>query len=594
MDINTRLIRAREEMAKRNLDAFIVLTSDPHGSEYTADHWKFREYLSGFNGSAGTLLVMQQYVGLWTDSRYYIQAEKQLRGTPIELFREGQPGVPDYVSYITYILPSGSRVGVDGRTISQVEYQRISEILDKYNIRLEIHHVDFIENVFYQRPPMPTDELTEVNPIVACTTRREKIDIVRKMMNEKKVSHYIISALDDIAWLINLRGSDVEYNPVFYAYMVISPEEEHLYIDPHKLSRVVSNRLAEDGIKMSLYDHFINNLRNLPKESTVYYDPTKVSALAVAQLPNSVVRVEGRSLVGEIKSHKTEAEIANIRSVHIRDGVAMVQLLNWIEKEVASGNRITELDIAEKQRLLRMAQPRSMCESFAPIVAVDANAAIVHYSPSIETNTALTSDSILLIDSGGHYADGTTDITRTIALGEISAEFKRAYTYVLKSHIALASAVFPKGAYGIQLDAVARQPMWKAGLNFGHGTGHGVGYCLNVHEAPYGIRSSFTDSRFDEGILVSDEPGVYIEGKFGIRIENLIFSQPMPETPFGKFIKFETITLCPIDTRPVDVDLLTEEERLWLNDYHKTVYARLAPKLNGDDLDWLQNATREI
>ena len=593
-DINVRLLRAREEMIKRNLDAFIIFTSDPHGSEYTADHWKFREYLTGFNGSAGTLLIMQQYIGLWTDSRYYIQAEKQLQGTPVELFRDGVSGVPDYVSYMTYILPSGARVGVDGRTISYSEYQRVKSELGKFNISLDIYHEDFIDKVFYRRPKLPADEVTEVNPVLACTTRREKIDLVRQAMAQKKVSHYIITALDDIAWLINLRGSDVDYNPVFYAYMVISPEEEHLYIDPHKLSRVVSKRLAEDGIKMSLYDHFIGNLQNLPHEATVYYDPHRASALTVAQLPVSVVGVEGRSIIGEIKSHKTEAEIANIRSVHVRDGVAMVQLLRWIEQEVADGHRLTELDVAEKQRVLRMAQPQSMCESFAPIVAADANAAIVHYSPNIETNTEITPDSIVLIDSGAHYADGTTDITRTLALGRITDDFRRAYTYVLKSHIALATAVFPRGTYGIQLDAVARQPLWKVGLNYGHGTGHGVGYCLNVHEAPYGISSRFTDSVFDEGILISDEPGVYVEGQFGIRIENLIFTKALLDSQFGHFIHFETITLCPIDVRPIDIDLLSPDERQWLNQYHQMVYSRLSPFLDGPDLDYLQRTTRGI
>ena len=383
--VNERIMRVRDLMEKRGLDAFLVLTEDPHGSEYPANHWKFREYLSGFNGSAGVLLITKQHVGLWTDSRYYLQAEKQLRASSIELFKQGTPGVPDYVSYLTYILPSGSVVGVDGFTLSYGKYKEMRRELDAFDIRIN-YKVDFHEDVFAPRESLPLNEVTEMLPDVAGLTRIEKVAKVREEMIKNNVTHYIVSALDDIAWLTNLRGTDVDYNPVFYAYMIITHEEEHLYINPHKLTSTISKRLAEDGIKVSLYDHFEKNLGNLSDGSIVYYDKQRASVRNIYALPDNVKKIGGESLISKLKGRKSATELKHIDLVHERDGVAMVRFLYWLERAMELNTRLTEMDIAEELLSFRRDQEYFMGESFGTISAYGSNAAIVHYTPTIETN----------------------------------------------------------------------------------------------------------------------------------------------------------------------------------------------------------------
>lgn len=590
--VNERIMRVRDLMEKRGLDAFLVLTEDPHGSEYPANHWKFREYLSGFNGSAGVLLITKQHVGLWTDSRYYLQAEKQLRASSIELFKQGTPGVPDYVSYLTYILPSGSVVGVDGFTLSYGKYKEMRRELDAFDIRIN-YKVDFHEDVFAPRESLPLNEVTEMLPDVAGLTRIEKVAKVREEMIKNNVTHYIVSALDDIAWLTNLRGTDVDYNPVFYAYMIITHEEEHLYINPHKLTSTISKRLAEDGIKVSLYDHFEKNLGNLSDGSIVYYDKQRASVRNIYALPDNVKKIGGESLISKLKGCKSATELKHIDLVHERDGVAMVRFLYWLERAMELNTRLTEMDIAEELLSFRRDQEYFMGESFGTISAYGSNAAIVHYTPTIETNKLIENRGFLLLDSGGQYVDGTTDLTRTISLGELTEMEKRDYTLVLKGHIALATQQFPEGTRGVHLDTIARMSMWQEGLDYGHGTGHGVGYFLSVHEGPQKIAKIDNGNAIEEGMLTSNEPGLYRADKYGIRIENLTVCEKSVETEFGSFLRFKTVTLCPIDTKPIVVEMLTDKELQWLNDYHKMVRERLAPYLNiyPDELKWLENAT---
>lgn len=593
--VNERIIKVRDMMERRGLDAFLVLTEDPHGSEYPATYWKFREFLSGFNGSAGVLLITRQHVGLWTDSRYYLQAEKQLRGSSIELFRQGTPGVPDYVSYLTYILPSGSVVGVDGFTLSYGKYKEMRKQLDAFDIRINFK-VDLHEDAFVPREMLPMDEVTEMLPDVAGLSRTEKIALVRELMIKNNVTHYIVSALDDIAWLTNLRGTDVEYNPVFYAYMIITHEEEHLYINPHKLTTMISRRLDEDGIKVSLYDHFEKNLGNLPEGSVVYYDNQRASVRNIYALSDNVKKIGGNSLIGKLKGCKSAIEVKHIDSVHTRDGVALVRFLYWLSKAMDLNTRLTEMDIAEELLSFRKDQPYFMGESFGTISAYGSNAAIVHYSPTIETNKIVEPKGFLLLDSGGQYVDGTTDLTRTIAMGELTEQQCRDYTLVLKGHITLSTQQFPEGTRGVQLDTLARMAMWQEGIDYGHGTGHGVGYFLSVHEGPQRIAKEDNGNAFEEGMLTSNEPGIYREGRYGIRIENLMMCEKAVDSDFGRFLKFRSVTLCPIDTKPIIVDMLTDKELEWLNSYHEIVREAIMPYLDNypEEQAWLAEATKPL
>ena len=588
MNTNDKLIKLRSLMALHGLDAFVIFSEDPHGSEIPAEHWRFREYISGFNGSAGTIVVTRNHAGLWTDSRYFIQAEKQLRGSSIELHKMGVPGVPDYVSYLTYLLPSGSKVGLDGFTISISSYRHLFRTLANFDIELDCRY-DFADDLFAARPPLPTADVRLVEKAYEGLTRQEKIKAVRQKMAERDATHYLVASLDDIAWLTNMRGSDVAYNPVFYAYMIITPDEEHLYIDPHKLTSTVSKQLEEDGLKVSLYEHYKRNLGNIPEGSRVYYDPKRANACNVLALSKGCIKLEGPSLISQIKACKTDFEMRNITNAHVRDGVALVKAMRWIEENIGQ-TRVTEMDVAAKIGEMRAQDSHYISESFEPIVAYADHAAIVHYTPTIETNAALERSGLLLMDTGAQYVDGTTDITRTVALGDISAEEMMHYTLVLKGHIALATAIFPEGTKGIQLDTFARQNMWRYGIDYGHGTGHGVGYCLNVHEGPQSISKRDEGVAMELGMLTSNEPGIYVEDSHGIRIESLTVCSLAKKTEFGNFYGFKTVTLFPIDLKPVVRDMLTPLEVKWINAYHERVLSTLSPYLEGADLEWLQKA----
>lgn len=589
---NDRLIQVRTEMSRLGLDALIVRTEDPHCSEYPAEHWKFREYLSGFNGSAGVLVITKQHIGLWVDSRYYIQAEKQTRGISIEVFKDGMPGVPSYIDWLTYTLPSDSTCGIDGFTVPYAEYLKIEKKLADFGIKME-YVVNIIDELYLARTELPLDEVTEMDFSLNQKTRQEKLAQVREEMLKLNATHYLLSSLDDIAWLTNLRGTDVPYNPVFYAHVIITPTEEHLYINPHKLTSIISKRLDEDGIKVSLYDHFEKNVSNLPSGARVLYDPNKMNARVVKALRDDVIKVEAPSVVEALKAVKTENEIKHITSAHIKDGVAMVNFLHWLQWAYAT-EELTELSVADKLLEFRKQQEGFLCESFGAISAFGENAASCHYAPTIETNTRI-GDGFLLMDTGGQYVGGTTDITRTIAMGAIND--KQAcvdYTLVLKGHIAISRAIFPEGTHGSQLDTLARAAMWQNQIDFGHGTGHGVGFNLNVHEGPQRISKRDNGSEIKAGYVTTDEPGIYREGKWGVRIENVVVCKEVGQSEFGRFLGFYPITMCPIDKRPIVVEMLTQEEKEWLNDYHSIVYETLSPLVSEEVREWLKGATEAI
>ncbi len=593
LSVNEKIIKMREHMAHCGVDAMIILTEDPHGSEYPANYWKFREFLSGFNGSAGTFLITHNHAGLWVDSRYYIQAEKQIRDTSIELFKSGLPHVPDYITYLTNVMPSGSVVGIDGFTLPAETFKTIKKKLSDFGIKLN-YKVDIVNDVFAPREKLPLDEVIEMDPSIAGLDRLQKVELLRHEMLKNNISHYLVTALDDVAWLTNLRGNDVEYNPVFYAYMLVTPTEEHLYIDPHKLSSIISRRLNEDGIKLTFYDHFEKNMANIPTDARVFYDPQTTNTRIAHTLPKTVVRVEGRSYITTLKGRKSPDEINHMYASHVRDGVALVRFLHWLDTSVGK-HRITELDVANKLLSFRKQNELFVSESFEAIAAYGANAAIVHYSPSIESNAELKPEGLLLLDTGAQYADGTTDITRTIALGPVSEQAKRDYTLVLKGHIALATAIFPEGTRGVQLDVLARATMWREGIDYGHGTGHGIGFCLNVHEGPQRISKVDNGVALVPGMITSNEPGIYREGQHGVRIESIVVCQQAEKTNFGQFLNFRTITLCPIDTRPIIKEMLTSAEIDWLNNYHSMVRATLHDLLpTTDEQLWLDNATKAI
>ncbi len=579
-------------MALYGIDAYIVYTQDPHNSEYPADHWKFREYLSGFNGSAGTLVVTKNHAGLWTDSRYFIQAEKQLRGSCVELHKMFQPGVPDYVTYLTYLLPSGSTVGVDGFTMTLTEYRNLKHKLGNFGIEMNIK-LDFASEIFMQRPKLPSDEVWLVPKQYEGHTRQEKVAAVREEMKRLGATHYLVSALDDVAWVTNMRCSDVEFNPVFYAYMVITMDEEHLYIDPHKLTKEISMQLENEGLTLSLYEHYERNLGNIPANARVYFDPDQLNSRCAQALPADCVKIEGRSIITHQKAIKTDFEIQNFKNAHVRDGVALVKFARWMLENVGK-IRMTEMSLCERLTAERAKQDLYISDSFGTIMGYGSNGAIVHYEPTIESSAEVEPHGLLLIDSGGQYMDGTTDITRTFAMGPITDKEKLHYTLTLKGTIGLAMSIFPEGTRGTQLDTFCRQAMWRYGIDYGHGSGHGVGYCLNVHEAPQNLSKKPIDVAIEKGMVTSDEPGIYVEGSHGCRVENVTVCVEAKKTSFGTFLCFETITMFPIDTAPIIVDMLTPQELKWLNDYHKQVYETLAPHLDGEDLEWLRQATLPI
>lgn len=588
-EISERIARLREELRREHLSAFIFPTSDPHNSEYTAEHWKGREWISGFNGSAGTAVVTLDKAALWTDSRYFIAAEEQLQGTEFQLMKLKVEGTPSIAEWLGRELKDAAdkAVGIDGMVNSTNSIKElISDLRTQGGITLRTNF-DPLERIWQDRPAIPENPVV-IHPLeYAGEPTREKLVRIRKALREKHADGMLMAALDDIAWTLNLRGSDVHCSPVFVSYLLISTTEVTLYINKVKLTPEVMSYLQAEGVGVKPYNQVKQGLKDY-FEYNILLDGNEVNYTLYKTVEREIV--DASSPVPLMKAVKNEREIAGFRSAMLKDGIAMVKFLKWLKPAVEAGGQ-TEISVERKLTALKAEQPLFRGLSFDTIVGYEEHGAIVHYEAIPETDTTLHPKGLLLIDSGTQYQDGTTDVTRTIALGPLTEEQKRVYTLVLKGHIDLQLLHFPDGASGTQLDAIARRPLWQAGMNFLHGTGHGVGCYLNCHEGPHQIRMEWIPARLQAGMTVTDEPGVYLGGRFGVRIENTLLVVPAEETECGRFLGFETLTLCPIETSPIIKELMTPEEIQWLNDYHTMVYERLSPYLNEDEKAWLRKAT---
>lgn len=583
----------RLEMLRRlftsPIEAFIISSSDAHMSEYVAPHWEARKWFSGFTGSAGTLVITSKEAALWTDSRYFLQATEQLDGTGICLQKEMLPETPSIPAYLGSKLKPGDAVGIDGSTFSVTQVRTLETELVNYGIRI-ICRNELIDQAWPERPAIPENPVFLYPIEFSGKSVSEKIAEIRTHMNPDTA--LMVSALDEIAWTLNLRGNDIKCNPVFVSYLIITNDEVHLFINPDKLNSKTTAYLTDERVCIHHYKDIYAFLNQLQSDNLIL-SPDK-TAYSIYQAVSPACHIlEKDSPINLLKAVRNKTEIDGIHQVMIQDGVALVKFLKWLEEEVPGG-KVTEISASDRLRAFRAEHPLYRGDSFDTIAGYKEHAAIVHYCASQESNIALRPEGFLLLDSGGQYLNGTTDITRTIALGTLNEEEKEDYTLVLKGHINLAMAKFPFGTRGAQLDVLARMPLWERGMNFLHGTGHGVGHFLNVHEGPQSIRMNENPVFLHPGMLTSNEPGIYKAGKHGIRIENLILTVPYKEGMFGNYLQFETVTLCPICTKGIRKDMLTEAEINWLNTYHEKVYTLLAPELNESEKSWLQQATQRI
>ncbi len=592
MNTNEKLSALRKNMKKRGLDAYIIPSSDPHKSEYVTKRYESRKWISGFTGSAGTIVVTENESGLWTDGRYYIQAEEELLASEVKLFKMMQPGVPSYTDWLCKSLNAGDCVGFDSSVFSVDEVKRMKKKFSLSGISINGEH-DIIDEIWSDRPHMPSDEVFVHDLRYAGLSLVQKMEKVRVKMSESGLDFYIMSSLEDIAWLFNLRGSDVKNNPVFMAYALIGKEYAALFVEKKKLTESVESYLYENGVEIKGYSKIEKAIKNIEKGKNVFFDPKKVNWSLYESLPKSCRVLNGEDIVENMKAVKSEPEIQNIKNCQIRDAVAMAKFLYWLDSNVES-DKMSEMSASDKLEGFRRQQDFFVGTSFDTICAYKDHAAKMHYSASESSQYKLDTEGFLLVDSGGQYLDGTTDITRTIVLGSLTKEQKRDFTLVLKGHIALASLKFLYGATGSNIDIIARQAMWKEGIDYKCGTGHGLGYFLSVHEGPQRISQAVNNIVLEEGMLLTNEPGIYREGSHGIRTENTLLVKKAQQTEFGQFMEFETISYCPIDIRAIDVDLLSDEERTWLNSYHKMVCDKISDYLDKDERKWLETMTNEI
>lgn len=591
-EINQRLESLREVMRREHLSAFIFPSTDAHQSEYVADHWQGRTWISGFNGSAGTAVVTMKSAALWTDSRYFLAAEEQLKGTEFQLMKlkiEGTPTISEWLAQ--ELQDENAEVGLDGMVNSYHETMGLIADLRKSGGITVRTNFDPLGLIWTDRPAIPANPV-EIQPMeFAGESVASKISRIRTALRQRHADGMLISALDDIAWTLNLRGTDVHCVPVFVSYLLISSQQVSLYVDSAKINDEVKAYLTENGISLYPYNKVAEGLERY-SEYNILLDGDETSYFLWKTVKCQEI-IAGNSPVPAMKAQKNDREIAGFRQAMLRDGVAMVKFLRWLKPAVEAGGQ-TEISIDRKLTSLRAEQHLFRDISFDTIAGYQAHGAIVHYEATPETDVALKPEGLILIDSGAQYQDGTTDITRTIALGPVTEEMKHVYTLVLKGHIQLELAKFPDGASGTQLDALARECMWREGYNYLHGTGHGVGACLSVHEGPHQIRMEWKPTPLRAGMTVTDEPGLYLSGKFGVRIENTLLIKDYQTTEFGKFLQMESLTLCPIDLTPVDFSMLQPEEIEWLDTYHRDVFEKLSPYLEGEDLEWLREATRPV
>jgi Xaa-Pro aminopeptidase len=589
--IQQRLGVFRDEMRKAGVAACIIPGTDPHASEYIADYWKEREWISGFDGSAGTAVVTINEAGVWTDSRYFLQGSEQLKGTGFELMKMGLPETPDILSWLAQVLKPGEKVAVNPQMFSLNSFASMEKELTVNGLQLV--SIDIPAAAWTDRTPLPADPFFVFSAEKAGRTCTEKIQAVRVEIQKAHADVFVMSALDDIAWLFNIRGRDVAYNPVVIAYAMLDDKNCTLYLDKEKLTEETAAYLAGENVTVKPYQAIYEDLKALSLKSKVLVDGAKLNQSLYEAIPKSCPKVNQMSPVFKLKALKNDMELAGIRKAMLKDGVALTRFFMWLEANVA-GATLSEVSIAEKLAGFRAEQGDFFGESFGTIAGFAGHGAIVHYRADAGSDALLTPDNILLLDSGGQYLQGTTDITRTITLGNTTPQQKTDFTLVLKGHIALGSAKFPVGTRGSQLDILARKAMWDLGINYGHGTGHGIGHFLNVHEGPQSIRMEENPITLQPGMILSNEPGLYRSNQYGIRTENLVRVHESVTTEFGQFLEFETLTLFPIDKNLIEISMLTQQELVWLNNYHQEVYTKLAQLLTPDEQAWLKDKTSAL
>ena len=591
------LEKLRDCMKEYGIDAYIIPSSDSHQSEYVGEYFKSRAYISGFTGSAGTLVVTMEEAGLWTDGRYFIQAENQLKNTGIKLFKMGEEGVPTTKEYLCDKMANNSTLGFDGRLISANEGKTLQEALKDKNINIKYEY-DLVDKVWEDRPLLSTEKAFLLDVKYAGETFSSKLIRLRNEMKLKGATTHIITTLDDIAWLFNIRGRDVKYTPVVLSYSLITIDKVYLFIDDNKLNDEIINELNKENVIIKPYNDIYEFVKTIDEKENVLLDDEKVNYSIYNNLPNEVKKINGLNPTMNFKAVKNSIELENIRNSHLKDGIAFTKFMYWLKNSVGKVE-ISEISAAEKLESLRREQDGFIEPSFATIAGYKEHAAMMHYSATPETDYKLEPSDLFLIDSGGQYFDGTTDITRTIALGEISDELKKHFTAVVRGMINLSMAKFLYGVKGYNLDILARRPMWNLGIDYKCGTGHGVGFLGTIHESPNGFRWRIVPQRLEtatleEGMVTTNEPGIYIEGSHGIRIENELITKKAEKNEYGQFMEFEVVTFAPIDIDAIDVNELNREERDYLNNYHKLVYDKVSPFLTKEECDWLKEYTREI
>lgn len=593
-----RLALLRAAMRQAQIDALMIPSADPHLSEYLPERWQGREWASGFTGSVGTLIVTPEFAGLWTDARYWTQAEQQLAETGIQLMKLTSGASVQYVDWLASHLKSGQTLAVDGAVLGLAIARLLQTALDAKDVTLRTD-LDLLQQVWQDRPALPTAPVFEHLPPYASKSRSGKLADLRGAMQQAGANRHLISTLDDIAYLFNLRGADVNFNPIFLSHALVTPTRATLYIADGKVSPELRAALADEGIDVAPYDSAAAALAALPADSTLLLDPRRVTHGTRQWIPAKVKVIEAINPTTLAKSRKSEQDAIHVRAAMEQDGAALCEFFTWLDQTLANPDRapLTEVDIDQQITAARARRPGFVSPSFATIAGFGANGAIMHYRATAARHATIEGNGLLLIDSGGQYLGGTTDITRVVAVGRIGDEHRRDVTLVLKAMIALSATRFPRGTRSPMLDAIARAPLWAEGLDYGHGTGHGVGYFLNVHEGPQSISPSAMpepQTAMEPGMITSIEPGLYRPGRWGIRIENLVLNRSAGHTEFGEFLNFETLTLCPIDTRCIEPTLLRDDEKRWLNDYHATVRKRLSPLLSGDALAWLVQRTETL
>lgn len=580
-------------MKENDIQAYIIPTDDFHSSEYVGDYFKCREYMSGFTGSAGTLVVLEESAYLWTDGRYFLQADKQLEKTGIVLMKSGQSDVPIIEEFLKRELKEGDTIGFDGRTISKNFADKLLERIKEKNIKIN-GTVDLVNIIWKNRPEISKEQVWQLDIKYAGISRKEKMKKIREKMKEAGADVFIDAALDEIAWLLNLRGNDIAYTPVFLSYMIIREDRAILCIHREVISEKIEDELKEDGIAIAEYEEIYKLADEISDKEKVLYDSGSINYNLYNSINKNATIINRESPIALMKAMKNPVEVENIKKAHIKDGVAMCKFIYWLKKNVPLGN-VSEISAAEKLVEFRAQMDGFLDQSFAPIFGYGEHGAIIHYSATEETNVVMKDKGLCLIDTGAHYYDGTTDVTRTVVLGELTKEEKEAFTIVLKGNLNLANTTFVYGTTGANIDCVARRPLWEKGMDFNHGTGHGVGYILGVHEGPQNIsKNSKSKTKLEEEMIVSDEPGFYKEGKFGIRHENLLLCKKGIKNEYGQFMVFDVLTMVPFDSDGIDLSLMNEDEVDYLNNYHKKVYENISPYLNEEEKKWLKNSTKML